>query len=147
MNLEILLFESIIDADTVQAYRETEYRVHGDKPFTLTVDKVCQELVSAHKNHRIDCSAFITACNPFSQVFDSEINAKRHAALGHELSQRNLECIGGIGQHPSNLWPGETSYLVFGMTLDEAKTLGMRLEQNAIVWAGVDAVPQLILLR
>jgi hypothetical protein len=131
VNLEILLFESISDADTVQAYRETEYRVHGDKP--LTVDKGCQELASAHKNHRIDCSAFITACNPFSQVFDSEISAKRHATLGHELSQRNFEYLEGTGQHPSNLWPSEVSYLVFGMPLDEAKTLGMRLEQNAIV--------------
>ena len=42
---------------------------------------------------------------------------------------------------------GEASYLIFGLTLEAAKMLGMRLEQNAIVWAGVDAVPQLILLR
>ena len=32
------------------------------------------------------------------------------------------------------------------MGLEEAKVLGCRYEQNAVVWCGVDAVPQLILL-
>ncbi len=31
------MFESIIDAGTVQAFRETEYKVHGEEPFTLRV--------------------------------------------------------------------------------------------------------------
>ena len=59
----------------------------------------------------------------------------------------SLEFVAGIGQHPSNQWPGEPSYLVFGLTLEAAKTLGTRLEQNAIVWNGSDGTPQLILLR
>jgi hypothetical protein len=144
---EILLFETSIDASTVQAYLETEYRVHDDEPFTLKVGQVCPALAALHKRHRLDCSAYITACNPFSQILDDEANAERHAALGQELGRRSLASIEGIGQHPSNLWPGEPSYLVFGLTLVAAKTLGTRLEQNAIVWTGTDAVPQLILLR
>ncbi len=141
------MFESIIDAGTVQAFRETEYRAHGDEPFSLTVGEVCPALAAAHKRHRVDCSAYVTACNPFSQIFDDEVNAERHAALRRELGQRSLASIEGLGQHPSNQWPGEASYLIFGLTLEAAKTLGTRLEQNAIVWAGADAVPQLILLR
>jgi len=136
-----------MDASTVQAYLETEYRVHGDKPFALKVSKVCPELAAAHKRHRVDCSAYITACNPFSQILGDEANAERHAALGRDLSRRSLANIEGVGQHPSNQWPGEASYLVFGLSLEAAKTLGTRLEQNAIVWSGADAVPQLILLR
>lgn len=141
------MFESIISADTVHAFRETEYRAHGDELFTLRVGEICPALAAAHKRHRVDCSAYITACNPFSQILDDEDNAERHAALGRELGQRSLASIDGIGQHPSNQWPGEASYLIFGLTLEAAKTLGTRLEQNAIVWAGADAVPQLILLR
>lgn len=141
------MFETSIDASTVQAYLETEYRVHDDEPFTLKVGQVCPALAALHKRHRLDCSAYITACNPFSQILDDEANAERHAALGQELGRRSLASIEGIGQHPSNLWPGEPSYLVFGLTLVAAKTLGTRLEQNAIVWTGTDAVPQLILLR
>jgi hypothetical protein len=141
------LFESIIDAGTVQAYRETEYAVHGDEPFTLRVGQVCPALAAAQQRHRVDCSAYITACNPFSQPLDDEANAGRHAALGRELGQRSLACIEGVGKHPSNNWPGEASYLIFGLTLQVARTLGARLEQNAIIWTGADAVPQLILLR
>ena len=139
--------KSIIDAVTVQAYQETEYRAHGDEPFTLIVGETCPPLAAAHKRHRVDCSAYITACNPFSKIVDDKVNAERHAALGRDLDQRSLTSIKGIGQHPSNRWPGEASYLIFGLTLEAAKTLGTRLEQNAIVWAGADAVPQLILLQ
>lgn len=141
------MFESVIDAGTVKAFRETEYRVYGDEPFSLRVGELCPALAVAHKRHRVDCSAYITACNPFSQILDDDANTERHAALGRELDQRSIANIKGIGQHPSNQWPGEPSYLIFGLTLEAAKTLGKRLEQNAIVWAGVDAIPQLILLR
>ena len=67
--------------------------------------------------------------------------------LGRALRQRSLICLEGVGRHPANQWPGEVSYLILGLTLDAAKTLGTRLEQNAIVWSGADAVPRLILLR
>ena len=35
----------------------------------------------------------------------------------------------------------------FGLTLESAKRLGCRFEQNGFVWNGADAVSQLILLR
>ncbi len=141
------MFESIIDVGTVQAYRETEYRTRGDEPFSLKVGEVCAALAAAHRRNRVDCSAYITACNPFSQILDDEANAERHAALGRELGLRSFASVEGIGQHPSKQWPGEASYLIFGLTLEAAQALGTRLEQNAIVWAGGDAVPELILLR
>ena len=142
-----MLFKSIIDAGTVHAFRETEYKAHGNEPFTLIVGETCPPLAAAHKRHRVDCSAYITACNPFSQILDDEANAERHAALGRDLGQRGLASIQGIGQHPSHQWQGEASYLIFGLTLVAAKSLGTRLEQNAIIWTDADAVPQLILLR
>lgn len=141
------LFESIVDAGTLQAYRETEYRVSGPDAFILRVGELSAALAAAHKKQRVDCSAYITARNPFGQILDGAANAERHAALGRELSQRSLASVEGVGQHPSNQWPGEPSYLIFGLTLEAAKALGMRLEQNAILWAGADAVPELILLR
>ena len=139
--------ETIIDAAMVQAYRETEYRVHGDPPFTLRIGEACAALRNAHQRCGVDCSAYVTAFNPFSQALDDAANAARHAALGRELDQRSLAYIEGVGQHPSNQWPGEASYLILGLSLEAAKTLGTRLEQNAIVWNGADATPQLILLR
>jgi hypothetical protein len=142
-----LLPASAIDPPTLQAYLETDYRVHGEPGFTLRVGRASAELLAAHKRRRTDCSAFLTACNPFSQPLDAAANAARQAALAKELSSRSLAFLPGVGQHPSNGWPGEDSFLVFGLTLEAAKALGTRLEQNGIVWSGADAVPQLILLR
>jgi hypothetical protein len=142
-----LLPASAIAPPTLQAYLETDYRVHGEPGFTLRVGRASAELLAAHKRRRTDCSAFLTACNPFSQPLDAAANAARQAALAKELSGRSLAFLPGVGQHPSNGWPGEDSFLVFGLTLEAAKALGMRLEQNGLVWSGADAVPQLILLR
>ena len=138
---------SAIDPPTLQAYLETDYRVHGEPGFTLRVGRASAELLAAHKRRRTDCSAFLTACNPFSQPLDAAANAARQAALAKELSGRSLAFLPGVGQHPSNGWQGEDCFLVFGLTLEAAKALGMRLEQNGLVWSGADAVPQLILLR
>ena len=139
--------DSVIDAGLIQAFRETHYQVHGAEPFTLRVDEPSAALAAAHKGFRTDCSAYLTACNPLSVDVGAASNARRHADLGMELARRSLANIEGIGQHTSNQWPGEASYLVFGLKLEAAKKLGRALRQNAIVWSDTDAVPRLILLR
>lgn len=147
LNLEPHAPCSSLNASTVNAYRETNYVVHGVESFTLHVDQTSSALAEAHKRRKVDCSAFITACNPFSQVVSESENAQRHAALRSEITQRGLMSIEGVGQHPVNQWPGEPSFLIFGLSLEAARTWGVRLAQNAIVWSGPDATPQLILLR
>ncbi|MBC7379582.1 MAG: DUF3293 domain-containing protein [Burkholderiaceae bacterium] len=142
-----MIIESIIDAGLQQSYRKTRYKVFGDKPLTLKVGEACPALAALHKRHCVDCSAFITACNPFGEDAGDIVNAERHADLGRELGHRSLASIEGLGEHPTNGWSGEASYVVFGLTLEAAKTLGSRLEQNAIVWTGADCVPELVLLR
>ena len=91
-----MLSPSIIDSATVQAYRETEYRVFAEAGFTLRVGQASAELLSAHKRHKTQCSAFLTACNPFSQPSDAASNAERQAALAKELKQRSLVFESGI---------------------------------------------------
>ena len=138
---------SAIAPATIAAYRETDYWVGGDTPFTLRVGEFSPALAALHEARRVDSSAFITACNPFSRALDAAANAERQAALLHDLRQRRLGCVEGIGQHPSGDWPGEPSMLVLGIALDEARALGHAYEQNAIVWVGADATPRLMLLR
>ena len=113
----------------------------------LQVGQFSNSLESEHKLRGSDCSAFITAYNPYSNVLDEVDNAKRQKALTDELQRRSLNFADGIGRHPSNQWPGEPSYLVFGLSLEASKTLGVRFEQDAIIWCGIDCIPQLILLR
>lgn len=139
--------DSAISAATIQAYRETHYQVQDEPAYTLEVGQRSEELLAAHKRRKALCSALLTACNPYSQLLAADENAKRQHALARELSLRSLTFVNGLGKHPSDAWPGEASFLVFDLTLESAKTLGKVLEQNAILWSGVDAVPQLILLR
>ncbi len=141
-----MLSDSIIDRDTIQAYLETEYCVQGDAPLTLKIGVAAPKLVALHNARSVEASAFITACNPFSQTLDPKVNEERQAALVAELKDLRLAFIAGIGQHPSSGW-AEPSFLALGATREMASALGVRHGQNAIVWCGVDGVPELVLLR
>jgi len=142
-----LFSDSAIPKDVIQAYLETHYHVHGHAPTTLKVGEANPHLAALHAAAGVACSAFVTAWNPFSEQQDPARNHERQQALAQTLQQRGLAFIDGIGQHPSNEWPGEASFLVLGLGLDDAKALGTQFGQNAIVWSGADAVPQLVLLR
>jgi hypothetical protein len=143
-----LFSDSDIPRETIQAYLETDYRVHGGTPTTLKIGETNPTLAMLHEAHDAKCSAFITACNPFSQSSSDDLNAARQQALADELKRLGFAFfIDSIGQHPSNNWPGETSFLVPGLSLEAAKALGTRYGQNAIVWSGADATPQLVILR
>ncbi|MBC7377060.1 MAG: DUF3293 domain-containing protein [Burkholderiaceae bacterium] len=139
--------DSVIDPATCQSYLQTQYHVQGETPLTLQVGVASASLKALYKTLRVESCAFITACNPFSQPLEDCVNADLQAAFAGELRQRSLQFVESVGQHPSNQWPGEASFLVWGLALEEAKSLGARQHQNAIVWCGPDAVPQLILLR
>jgi len=138
---------SAINPDTLRAYEETHYRVLGNAPATLRIGVPNRALAELHRACGVDCSAFVTAANPFSTLTDADANARRQAALADELLGEGLRFIEGMGEHPSGQWPGEPSFLILGLPLDAAKQLGARHAQNAIVWCGPNAVPQLILLR
>jgi|GEM_PF-204483 len=146
LETEGFLFSAIAPS-LIEAYQGTEYRVDGPQGFTLRIGQRSAELAAAHAAHRANCSAFITAWNPFSEATDDAVNRERQAQLWAELTRRGLHHEPGIGQHPSHQWPGEDSVLVFGLDQEAAKTLAHRFQQNAFVWAGADAVPQLILMR
>jgi hypothetical protein len=74
-------------------------------------------------------------------------NNARQAAFKADLNALEWVSVPRIEQHPSNKWKGEPSLLVLGISRQQAMDLGDRLEQNAIVWCGPDAVPELVLLR
>jgi len=138
---------SRIDPATVQAYRETEYRVLGTVPAVLCVGVRCADLEVLHRAHQTTCSAFVTACNPLGHIVSDRINARQQQALVEEISRRGLVAIPGIGVHPAGEWRGEPSFLVPGLSRDAAAELGRQFEQNALIWSGADAVPELLLLR
>jgi hypothetical protein len=138
---------SIIPPATVRAYRQTHYRVFGSVPAVLQVGVHCASLLRLYQLHHTDCAAFVTACNPHGERLDTACNGQRQAALAQEIARRGCVACDGIGEHPGGGWPGEPSFLVLGMARSAAQALGSQFQQNAIVWAAADAIPQLILLR
>jgi hypothetical protein len=139
--------QTAIDPDTLRAYREAQYLVTGEQPFTLRIGTHSAALASVHAARRVTGSTFITACNPHGVRLDSAANSQRHAALTAELEECGYATLAGWGADPTGHWPAEPSFLVLGIGLDAARTLGRQFEQNAIVWSAADATPQLVLLR
>jgi len=139
--------ESLINHNTIQAFLETEYKVFGDSAFTLRIDEPNSALGAACKKNCAGSCAYITACNPNSKNLGDSENEERNNMLRRELIERNFAFVEGVGKHPSKEWPGEASFLIFGIDLETARNLSRRMEQDAFVWAGSDSVPRLILLK
>ena len=64
-----------------------------------------------------------------------------------EIRARGLAMEVGVGQHPTNGWPGEVSALIYGLSREEASQLAARFAQHAFVWTGADGVPALVVLE
>jgi hypothetical protein len=142
---------SNLSRELLQAYRETHYLVNAEQsvlePLVLRVGELSKPLAGLHKKFGVDCSAYITACNPWGESIPEVENALRQEVLMQVLRTRSLRALEGIGKHPDNHWPGEPSVLILGLSLAAAKVLAQDFEQNAFVWSGADAKPQLVLLR
>ena len=140
-------FKSQLDKDLISAYEVTNFPVKSDPAFILNVNKVSEDLKTLYKQSRVDSAVFITAWNPYSKSLSNEENQLKNNDLENELNLRSLKFINGFGQDPLGQWAGEESFLVLGISLEASKKLGAQFEQNAIVWADKEAIPQLVLLR
>ena len=139
--------DSNIDPETVRAYLETEYRVGGEYPMTLVVGSVSKQLLAVYNQAGISSCAFLTACNPYSIALGAEENAMRQKKLALLLAVHGYRYAEGVGQHPTNGWPGEPSYLIWGIPRWHACAIAEEFQQNALIWAGAEGRPELILLR
>ena len=141
------MLDTTIANSLLESYQNTDYLVHGRDPFTLRIGQSSEPLLRLYKQYRCDCAAFITASNPYSQKLDPSVNAQRHLDLMADLTSRSLIFIEGVGLGKDPDWPGEASYLIFGLGLKASRVLGNKFNQNAIVWCDAEAMPQLVMLR
>jgi hypothetical protein len=138
---------SPLPADLVEAYRRTEYQVaDGSYAFTMRIDEPSDSLRTCHFAHGVDGSAFVTACNPRSVPGSDVENADAMTRLARELEAGGYFVLHGRGVDPTGAWPGEPSFLVLGITEPDAVALARGYDQHAIVFAGEDATPRLVIL-
>lgn len=132
----------------IAAYRATLYCVNGvSPPFLLRIDEPSADLDACQRAAGVECSAFLTAWNPASQLQSPADNAVAQARLEASLRTSGYRLIEGLGLDPTGQWEGEESFLVLGMPRAAACEVGLEFGQNGCVWADRDAVPRLVLLR
>lgn len=136
-----------IPHELILAYEATDFRVLEPQEFTLRIGQRSAELQSLYVDMGVTCAGYLTAWNPFSKEALELENENAQQQLLRQLSLEGFPALNALGIDPSGDWPGEESVFVPGLSLDRAKLLGSKFGQNAIVWVGPDAVPQLVLLR
>ena len=136
-----------LTANLIRSYERTHYHVSSEKPFTLILNKKSNRLRELFSNLRASCATYITAFNPLSCPLSYEENQSRNENLKSDIADMGLILISGFGQDPLGKWSKEESFLIFGLNLPDAKTLGVKYQQNAILWCDIDAIPKLILLK
>jgi hypothetical protein len=143
-----LLPQTELSPELVSAYHKTEFRFDGEAgSVSLRTGEYCNDLDAIMRDLGCRSACYITAFNARSSACPEEDNVAANGALRADILRMGLSYRDGIGIDPSDKWPGEPSFLVFGITFDGAQSLGAKYGQNAIVWIDDDAIPTLMLLR
>ena len=137
-----------VHPDKIRAYLATDYRLgHAAQDIVLTIGQRSERLTALFAAKGVNCGAFLTAYNPRGTLQPEAANHLAHAQLATQLAQLGHAVIEGSGSEEGTDWPAEKSYFALGLALETAKAMGAHFDQDAIVWVGPDAEPQLVLLR
>ena len=144
----ILEAQSAVPLAKRSADLRTQYRLgFGPDSVVLEIDSHSGSLAAQFAEYGVSCGAFITAYNPEGTQQSDEANAQDHAALLQRVVELGHAFIEGEGADATGEWPAERSVFAYGMDKASACAVGRQFRQDAIVWVGADAVPQLVLLR
>ena len=139
-----------IDPAKVAAYQDADYVVRvRSGHFVLRIGQVSPELQALYAETGQGSAVFITAFNPEGALQADVLNEAAHEALRNALSALTDLLFEGEGRGTEDNagWPAEKSFLALGIDQEESARLGMQFRQDAVVRAGPDGVPQLLILR
>jgi hypothetical protein len=133
-------------SDTLlHSYREALYRVRAPGGnIDLRIGRRSPELAALLRIRGVRSAAFLTACNPRSEIRPPAWNTQAARRLRAALRVLGLRTLTGLGLDERGKWPEEESVLALGITRDQAATLGRRFGQHAVVWVDADARPRLL---
>lgn len=128
------------------AYQRTTYLavLPGNRQLPLHIDQIHPDLDTLLKERGEAGWAFLTACNPSSELKSEAENAARMEALRQELDARGNTYYPGFGTGDDDEWPPEESFLVLDLPLAAATELAVHFGQYAFVYGGVGKPAQLV---
>jgi hypothetical protein len=129
--------------ELINAYNTTEYKVYSPA-MVIKIGLANQELNDLLISFNASTWAYITAFNPFSKILTEAENLKRHQEL--KVNIENYKFFEGEGVGEDKTWEPEISFLVLGISLNDAIEIGKFYEQNAIVVGEINGVPELKML-
>ena len=116
------------------AYFTTDYIVDNrPNSFRLRAGGLSRQLQLLHSEKGVTCSAYLTACNPFSQPLSSADNELKMNDLKADLEGK-WEYQTGEGKDPEGRWPGEPSLLILGIPEEDAHRLAVKYGQFAYLF-------------
>lgn len=147
---DYLLTPTSAEIDRFNLHPQTEqgwqFNEQGLACCALVLQTYSPALAALYRQCAVRSAVFITAWNPRSEVKTKEDNDAAQLLLREECRCRDLRTISGVSRDPRGAWPDEESLLVLGVSLVEARALGVQFQQYAVVWADGDAVPALMIV-
>lgn len=136
----------MIDPALEAAFRGTAYWVtgHHGRRFAIRIDSRCAALDELLDAAGATAWAYVTACNPRSQVLEAGENRRRMERLEALVRGRGFTVLPGeaIADEPG--WPAESSLLVLGIPESEAVEIARTFAQHAIVAGRAGAEARLV---
>jgi hypothetical protein len=137
-----------MSSDLILAYRATDYvAFDGSRAFSIRIGRHSLVVDGLLAKMKAKSGAFITAWNPFSKSQSARTNAYWDRELKSYLSARGLAFLAGEGRGETRGWPPEPSIFAFGMSSQQAASIGRRFRQNAIVYVPLGRPAELVVLR
>ena len=124
-------------------YQNAKYEVLISPPIALRISENNQEVDSLLLRHGYQTAALLTACNPKGRKVSQNENIKAMESLELALNEMKLPFLPALGSDPKGAWK-EESYLILGVALDQAESLGRQFQQNAFVWIEAGHAPRLV---
>ena len=127
-----------------RAYARTTFRaVTPLGTLDLRVGRRSELLNKLLRRYALGPWAYITAANPGSQLLTPEENGRRNRILADRLERSGFVFFPGEGIGDDAGWPSEESFLVLGMSGDQAAAIGRDYGQLAVVTGQYRGAPEL----
>lgn len=126
------------------AYRDANYCAPmPNKNILLRVGEASKDIQELMASAQAEGAVLITAHNPFGADLSETKNTEANARLQSDLECHFPKVLSGYGASQDEKYR-EESFLAFPVSRAEAIELCCQYQQNAVLFIGLDGVPELV---